>query len=330
MVWFKYLNTDSIITQQNNELNYVSPPLKKDIKFPNLDDDIHKNDWLFVENLDSSISAVYKRDLSIENQDHSYIVICENEIDEYDATPTITVSSDGLIFFKAPKDHQSGQVLNYKYGLYYGKDYLKYIEATPTYVSSLGTYVNEYIQNNQSTINYYLAGNNSQNYAIYSATPTQIDLYQYTINSSSSGKYLLNFFNPGVDWINGLSTSSGSKLTANFDGPNVKIMGYVGPDYGKLRYKIIEKNNDIENIVVDWTTIDCYSVKSSNTAIIDVSTLEYKQYYIEIETLSEKNSLSIGNNIKINEVKFLRNFNLSLGEQTINPDISFISIGGIR
>jgi hypothetical protein len=83
-------------------------------------------------------------------------------------------------------------------------------------------------------------------------------------------------------------------------------------------------------VVTDWIEVDCYSSVNSETAIIDIDDLNYSEYNIEIETLSEKNTLSSGTNIYIKEIQFLRFFNLSLGEEELNPNLSFISMGGIR
>lgn len=330
MVWFNYLQSNSIINTVPSTPNYLAAPLKRQITFGDVKDTINANDWLFVKNNGQSINKMYKRDLSIEEQDHSYLVVCENETNQYDATPASTIISGDLIFFKSPKSHATGSVINYKYNLYYGKNYLKYIQATPAYMQDISGYTTVYIQNSQATINYYLTGSNSQNYAPYSAASSSINYYQYIINSSSSGKYLMTYFNQGTDWVNNVSQKAGSKVTANFDGPNVAVYGTVGPEYGKLKYRIIQKEQNAEKVVVDWTIVDCYSLSSDSKNIIEITSLDYYEYVIEIETLSEKNSLATSNKIKIDQLKFLRNFNLTLGEEEINSNLSFISIGGLR
>jgi hypothetical protein len=66
------------------------------------------------------------------------------------------------------------------------------------------------------------------------------------------------------------------------------------------------------------------------TELINIIDLGYEEYIIEIETLYDKNVLSSGNNILIKEIQFLKNYNISLGEESINPDLSFISIGGVK
>jgi hypothetical protein len=58
--------------------------------------------------------------------------------------------------------------------------------------------------------------------------------------------------------------------------------------------------------------------------------LEYLDYTLEIETLSDKNILSANNQIYISKISFLKNFYFSLDDQEINPDLNFKSIGGLR
>ena len=52
-----------------------------------------------------------------------------------------------------------------------------------------------------------------------------------------------------------------------------------------------------------------------------------RDYLSDVE---EKNILSTSSSVKIAKISFLRNFDLSLDNQIINPDLSFKSIGGIR
>jgi hypothetical protein len=330
MTWFNYASSDTDITQEPATPSYLSPPLKRSISFPSIEQQIHANDWLFVENSSQPINQIYLNDLSTEEQDHSYVVVCENESNSYDATPLSTTIVDGYIYFKSKKDHQPGQILNYQYSLYYGKDYIKYIEATPIYAADTEDYEYIYIQNSQATINYYLDSDNSQNYAQYSTPASSVDFYQTTIDSTSQEKYLMNYFNKGIDWIDNVSQRIGSKISANFEGPNIKVVGTKSPNSGIFKYRIIEKSEEIEIVKINWTNVDCFSTSNQLTELISLDNLDYKQYYIEIETLSDKNSLSTGNSINIEEIQFLKNYYLSLGEEQINPDLSFISIGGLR
>jgi len=304
--------------------------LKRSITFPDIEQQIYANDWLFVEGTNSGINYLHLDNLSVEEQDHSYLVVCENEGNSYDATPLSTVIVDDYIYFKSAKNHESGQILNYQYNLYYGKDYLKYLQSTPAYMSDTSEYEYVYIQNSQSTINFFLQGTNSQDICIYSGSTDSVDFYQTNIDSTSQEKYLMNYFNKGIDWLDNKSQKVGAKISANFDGPNCKLIGSKGPNNGVFKYRIFEKVENTETVKINWTTVDCFATTPQSTELISINNLDYNEYYIEIETLSDKNSLSTGNVVEITELQFLKNYHLSLGEEEINPTLSFVSIGGIR
>jgi hypothetical protein len=266
-------------------------------------------------------------------QDHSYLVVCESGTDTYDATPLSTAIVGNVVYFKSAKNQNNNTISNYEYNLYYGRDYIKYINSKPYYDYNIDELKTIFIQDDQTTINYYTTANNSMTYAPYSATPSQINLYQHEVNSSSSDKYLMTFFNDGIDWNSGYSTKEGAKVSVNFDGPNFILTGNKGPDYGIFKYRIIQKaasSDDIESVVINWTEVDCYSFQLSEQTLVSRNDLDYSEYFLEIETMSEKNTLSYGNNIYIKNLKFLRNFSFIVGEEELNPDLSFISIGGIR
>ena len=90
------------------------------------------------------------------------------------------------------------------------------------------------------------------------------------------------------------------------------------------------ESNTTENIELDWYEIDCYSTEEKNTIIFQKNDLKYFDYILEIEVIEDKNILSTSNQILINKISFLKNLNLSFGNQNLNSDLSFKSIGGIR
>ncbi len=284
--------------------------------------------------LDNEINYLYDANLVKTEQDHSYVMVYEDPIDSTDATPVSTTILDNLIYFKSAKEHSIGPGNAVNYNLYYGRDYIKYIKPTSYYNYDIDETVYKYIQYDQSTINYYLSGNNSQDNAPLSATPSDVNLYQSKVDKDSKENYTLTFFNDGVDWIDNKSTKAEVKVVGNFSGPKFKLIGNVGPDHGIFKYRISTKiisDQQIEQVVVDWTNVDCYlSSGLLETELINIIDLGYEEYIIEIETLYDKNVLSSGNNILIKEIQFLKNYNISLGEESINPDLSFISIGGVK
>ena len=284
--------------------------------------------------LDNEINYLYDANLVKTEQDHSYVVVYEDPVDSSDATPVSTTILDNLVYFKSAKEHAIGPGNAVNYNLYYGRDYIKYIKPTSYYNYDIDETVYKYIQYDQSTINYFLTSNNSQDNAPLSATPSDVNLYQNTINKDSEENYTLTFFNDGVDWIENKSTKPEAKVIANFSGPKFKLIGNIGPDYGIFKYRIstkITSDQQIEQVILDWTNVDCYSSSGLlETELLNITDLGYEEYIIEIETLYDNNVLSSGNNMLIKEIQFLKNYNISLGEESINPDLSFISIGGVK
>jgi len=216
-----------------------------------------------------------------------------------------------------------------KYSVYYGQDYLKYIHATP------------YVQNNKTKYAYIAVSktiaesydNSQDSPKLYDATPTDVNLYETTLTEKSKGYYKLAFFNDGVDWKESVSQTSGAKAFASFSGPNLNIHAMIGPANGKIRIRIVskqEKVSDIEKVVVDWTEIDCFALQEAKSVVFNTTNLEYKDYNLEIEVLEDKNVLSTGKSVQIIKVCFLKNMYITLGEQQLSNILVFTSLGGIR
>lgn len=88
--------------------------------------------------------------------------------------------------------------------------------------------------------------------------------------------------------------------------------------------------NKVESTILDWYEIDCYSTQEKEQVIFQKTDLDYSDYSLEIESLGDKNILSTSNQIKINKISFLKNFNFRIDDQIINPSLTFKSIGGVR
>jgi len=216
-----------------------------------------------------------------------------------------------------------------KYSLYYGEDYIKYIHATPYIQNNKTRY--SYIQSSQEKSQQYDSSQNVPHF--YDATPTSVDLYQTNLTPKSSGYYTIAFFNDGVDWKNSISQKPGAKVVANFSGPNVKVYARVGPSYGKIKFRIVSKQEDltdVEKILVDWTEYDCFALAEEESVIISKNNLEYKDYNLEIEVLEEKNVLSSSNTFELSKITFLKNMYIKLNEQEISNTLVFTSLGGIK
>lgn len=244
-------------------------------------------------------------------------------------SPVKTTIVNNILYFQAAKDHKEEYQMDGRYSLYYGQDYIKYIHATP------------YVQNNKTKYAYIAIPNSlAEQYdstpnapMLYDATPPNVNLYQTVLTEKSKGYYTIAFFNDGIDWKDSVSQKSGAKVLANFSGPNIKISAIVGPSNGKIKIRIIskqEKSTDVEKIAVDWTEIDCFSLTEQEAVIFSKTNLEYKDYNLEIEVLEDKNVLSTGKSFHLKKISFLKNMYIDIGEQQINDTLVFTSLGGIR
>lgn len=269
-----------------------------------------------------------------EDQNHSYVVIYEYPNSDQTTlgstpTPTKTRIVDNTIYFQAVKDHKIDFELDGKYSIYYGQDYIKYMQATPYTQDAQQKYA--YVQLPLETSKSYDASQNTPR--LYDATPSNINLYQTNLNKQSNGYYKIAFFNDGIDWKDSVSQKVGAKALANFSGPNIKLYAKTGPSYGKIKIRILsrqEKTTDVEEVAVDWTNVDCFSLEEKETTIYQNVNLDYKDYNLEIEVLEDKNALSTGKNIEITKITFLKNMYIQLEEQELNGELVFTSIGGVR
>lgn len=297
-------------------------------------DYIYKNQWLFVDLGNNEINKIYNQSSIKQNENHSYLVIYEYEnLDPYSLSstpsPAKTTIINNILYFQAVKDHKADSVMDGKYVLYYADDYIKYIHATP-YVENNKTKYSYIKSSEQKSIEY----DNSQNSPkLYDATPSDVNLYQNSLTSKSEGYYKIAFFNDGIDWKDSVSQKAGAKLIANFSGPQIKIYAKVGPSYGKIKFRIVsrqESPTDVEEVSVDSTEYDCFSLLDEESVIFAKTNLEYKDYNLEIEVLEDKNPLSNSNKFEISKITFLKNMYITLNEQEISNTLVFVSLGGIK
>ena len=168
-------------------------------------------------------------------------------------------------------------------------------------------------------------------YGFYSNVNTD----QYLVDLNSDSSYNFSFINPMTDWNNGLSSKPASKLYMNFTGPKFTLFGTKGPNYGKFRIKFTALSDNVNtnnSLALDWQTIDSFSrTYSDNQQLFAKTDFEERDYFVEVETLYDKNVLSNGNNIKITSYSFSYNLYLQIGNELVNQsNNTFTLIGGIR
>jgi hypothetical protein len=67
-----------------------------------------------------------------------------------------------------------------------------------------------------------------------------------------------------------------------------------------------------------------------NVILYENNDLNYRDYNLELQTITDKNIISSGNNIKISSYSFSYNLYLTISKEEISNQAVFVSIGGIR
>lgn len=333
MTWFKIIKNTYNPGSATPTLEYVSPPLKRILSFAIQDEDIEEGEWVNVDLDTIKVDEYLDSSLGKQTSTDSYLVVYEDETDENYFVPVKTKIIDNILYFQTAEKHTANIVFPKQYSVYYGLDNLKYIEPI-----EITTYT-EYIQVSDAELQTATEGD------YYNALDAEVGQYQYLIGNlpedynggksiKTSSVYSLALFNNGVDWKDSRSQKPSSKAYGVFDGPRIKIFGKKGSDVGKFTIRIYKEGVKIpseQTIVLEKTEFDCYQASNNNNAVIFEKTdLEYNRYVFEIETTNSKNVVSNSVDVVIYNYNFDRNYFISIGKEKFNPDISFISIGGVR
>lgn len=324
MAWFKYLKNTYNIDSATPTAEYGSAPIRRRVLLDGLQENIEEGEVIYVDLGNKLINTYVASDLSIGNNDDSYIVVYEDEESDAYATPVKSKVVDNIIYFKAAEKHYKNADTSRYYSIYYGNNGIKYLEE---YLTLEDQVVFKQIDDFDVTI--------FQDGIFLDLATEEVETYTYSAEIDSSLKsYKLALYNNGIDWKNNMSTNPGSKAFGVFDGPGFQINGSTGPNFGKFKIRILsfyDDNSISRNIALDWTEVDCYNSTTTNDTIIySNSSLEYQKYIFEIEVLSDKNIMSTSNSIKIDKYMFSPNYKLTYEKEEFNPDIAFIKIGGIR
>ena len=341
MSWFKYIKgTDggfglstfeadfrvTAILDDPDTLVYQSPSLRRRIPINNLEEDIESEEIIYIDLGNKLINEYYDENLVSQTTPDSYIVVYENSESNSNGRVVDSHAVDGIVYFKAAEKHIKNTQNSMSYAIYYGTNYIKYLEEFVIFVEAQERPVYKMIDNPSEVV--YVEG------SFYDLDLNDVISYSYSATTSSSKKYQLALYNAGTDWENNYSINPGAKAFGVFDGPGFAVYGETGPSSGKFKIRILSfnDNNSIsKDVILDWVEVDCYnSVLSELEILYENSNLEYKKYIFEIETLSDKNIMSKSNSVKIDKYMFSPNYKLIYEKEELNPDLSFIKIGGIR
>ena len=338
MGWFKYIkgtNTGvsistvdqdlriSTILTDPDDLEYGAPPLRRKVLIDDLEEDIEAGEVIYVNLGAKFINRYYDETLATQTSEDSYIVVYEDS--ESDAPGTVVKSKaiNNLVYFTAAERHPKKTKSSMSYSIYYATKYLKFLQQFLTLDDQI---VYKMVDDAANIL--YVQG------AFFDLEVASFSSYSYSATTSSTKSYQLALYNNGTDWEDNYSLNPASKAFGIFDGPGFEIYGEKGPRSGKFKIRILslyDDNSISKNIILDWTEIDCYnSVLSESTILYQNSNLEYNKYIFEIETLADKNIMSQSNSVKIEKYMFSPNYKLIYEKEEFNPDLSFVTVGGVR
>jgi hypothetical protein len=321
MTWFNFYSTSALTTS-------IKPPVRRLIVFPNINDNIKTGDWINVSLEEYIIGKVYSFSNGAITQSFdqdSFLVLYETLQEK---TPTYSyLDENNHLYFKSVSDVNLGQKPAGLYYLYYHSDNIQFIDKIGlNYVS---TDVN-------SGTNYM--GSITENGIKY------VDYYSHLVTRPSTNVRIsqIGYLGDPSIWINGSTEFPGAKIVGSFDGPKLKIFADKGPDKGKIKIRIIKTSlsRTGQSIVKIEPSIDMYSQSVISNAEIfsfdtklnpEVETQDrYSTFSFDIELLQEKNISSSASGINLIGYAFGKNYNLLLGEEEIEPSITFTSTGVIR
>ena len=338
MSWFQYvksinstvviatLDLDLRISTISNDpttLEYAAPPLRRRVLIDDLEEDIEEDEVVYVDLGTKFVNQYYDETLTLQTNQDSYIVVYEDSESDVPGTVVRSKAINSLVYFKAAEKHNKNTKSTMSYSIYYGTEYLKYLQQFITLDDKI---VYKMVDNPEDVI--YAQG------AFFDLDVASFSSYTYSATSSSTKSYQLALYNNGTDWEDNYSLTPGAKAFGIFDGPGFEIYGEKGPRSGKFRIRILslyDDNSISKNVILDWTEVDCYNSNLLQSEILyENSNLEYKKYIFEIETLTDKNIMSQSNSVKIEKYMFSPNYKLIYEKEEFNPDLSFITVGGVR
>ena len=319
MSWFTYTDNSS---------GTFYAPVRREIFFSNIDENLKVGDWIFVSLADVNIGKVFSVGGSAIDESFdsdSYLVVYE-ESGNQTATYSLIDAEENL-YFKAVTAVSSGSKPVGKYYVYYHADNIQYIELSgSSYVKTTPTsganFIGSLSGSATNTLNYY------SNEVLGSSANTRVAVLGYV---SATGS-----------WDSSTSTNSGDKAMGTFNGPFLKIYGDKNTEAGTVKIKIIKTSSSgIGQKIMKEEEIDLYSATAlTDTVIYSVDTKTYTEledyediygsFSFEIEVLEKKNLSSTNKKCKISKYAFSKNYNLSVRQEEIEENIAFISTGVVR
>lgn len=312
MTWFKYLKSTETISSSTVNQNYSYPFCKRFISKFTPRDTISQNFWLFVNIENYNINTYQTSGLESSSDNHSYIVIYEKD---NQFIPVKTIIYDNYLYFQTAEEHSEKQEISGRYAIYYNTPNLRKIKSV----------------NNGGTTDYQINLSESPFFIEYNEVSTS----SYEVNLESNSSYNFSFINSYEDWNDGITEKPNAKVYISFTGPSIYVYGKKSPLGGKIKINVTglpDSKNNSSKSEVNNLIIDTYSSNDQDNVILYQNTsLQERDYVLEIENLYDKNILSSNNQLKINKYIFKYNLYLSLDRELINQlNNTFTLIAGVR
>lgn len=327
MVWFKYFKSNDTINLATPNFRY--PYVKKFLNRFIPKDYLNIGTWVSIPLGEIKPSHYLSTSLVDIVDQSSYLVVYEpsQEVESYSPVKSF-IDENNVLYFQTAQWHPSGSVIDGNYALYYHTPNLRYVKP-------IGQFLGEDGESFDSPTLFQVTSElDAANY--FSATESEIQDLTFEVTLDSVTSYNFSFLNSDANWNQGSTTYPGSRLYISFSGPEIRIFGSKGPDYGKCKVTITALESDDGSpakVSESDIVIDCYSATEQNNVLLfsrGSDDLEYRDYVIDIIVLSEKNILSTGNKFKVSSYKFNYNvYSYLLGEQ-LSDKISLVSTGMFR
>lgn len=319
MAWFTY---------KDAQTNTFAAPVRREIFFPVIDENLKVGDWIFVSLADVNIGKVFTISGSTINESFdsdSYLVVYENA--EVQTATYSLIDNNQNLYFKSLTDISNGSRPLGKYYVYYHADDIQYIQISGS----------DYIKTNPPSGSNFIATTNGSGEKV-------INIYSNEVlgNESNTRTAVLSYISSIGSWQDSASNRTGDKAIGMFNGPYLKIFGDKGPDCGTIKLKIIKTSSSgVGQKVMQEEEIDLYNASPlTDTVIYSVDTNSYTEledyedvfgsFSFEIEIIEKKNLASSDNRCKISKYAFSKNYNLIIRQEEIKEDIVFISTGAVR
>ena len=304
MAWFKYLKT-------HTSTGYSYPYTKRDMDRFTPKDTIPEGMWLMADVSDLDIDAYYDGNIVKQYDLSGYLVVYENLLgtDLSTSTPVECVIYNDTLYFRAAEQHLANTEISNNYVLYYNTPNIRYVKEI-------------------TTDSYEVVSNSI---APYAAIFNDVDTTPFDVTLNSETYHNFSFINQSEDWNSGLASRPGAKAYLTFSGPSIDLYAATNRSSGTFRFRVTSLGNTANPyslVEQDWTVIDLYSLEEQeNVLVFSTNNLSQSELTMEIEVLSEKNTLSTGNQVRLNYYSFSVNPYITINSEVLFELAQFVTVG---